>query len=328
MYILGIETTCDETSCAVLKNYKVLSNITISSLKEYKKYGGIIPEIAVRAHLENIDKVLNLALLKADILLKNIGLISVSYKPGLIGALAVGLNFAKALSLSLNKPYIGINHLYAHIFSPFLDNKKNIIFPFLGVVVSGGHTELYYVDDFDKIKLIGSTEDDACGEIYDKIAREFNLGFPGGPFIDKIFKFKFKDSFKFKCGRKDFNLSFSGIKTAMIYKKRELEKKGLLNKETKIKLLSSFQESVIKTLVDTIFDAAKKYKLNRIVLGGGVSANRYLRFLLNKKNKDIKLLMPDIKYTQDNAAMVAGLGFYLYNKKKLISLMNLKAIPN
>jgi len=328
MYILGIETTCDETSCAVLKNYKVLSNITISSLKEYKKYGGIIPEIAVRAHLENIDKVLKLALSKADILLKNIGLISVSYKPGLIGALAVGLNFAKALSLSLNKPYIGINHLYAHIFSPFLNNKRKIVFPFLGVVVSGGHTELYYVDDFDKIKLIGSTKDDACGEIYDKIAREFNLGFPGGAFIDKIFKFEFKDTFKFRCGRIGCDLSFSGIKTAMIYKKRELEKKGLLNKETKIKLLSSFQESVIKTLVDTIFDAAKKYKLNRIVLGGGVSANKYLRFLLNKKNKNIKLLLPDIKYTQDNAAMVAGLGFYLYNKKKLISLMNLKAIPN
>ena len=328
MYILGIETTCDETSCAMLKNYKVLSNITISSLREHKKYGGIIPEIATRAHLENIDKVLKLALLKANVSLKEIGLISVSYKPGLIGALAIGLNFAKALSLALKKPYIGINHLYAHIFSPFLDNKKKIIFPFLGVVISGGHTEIYYVYDFDRIKLIGSTKDDACGEVYDKIAREFNLGFPGGPFIDKLFKFKFKDSFKFKCGRINFNLSFSGIKTAIIYKKRELEKKGLLDEEAKIKLLSSFQESIMRTLVDTIFDAAKKYKLSRIVLGGGVSANKYLRFLLNKKNKNIKLLLPEIKYTQDNAAMVAGLGFYLYNRKKLTSLINLKAVPN
>ena len=208
MYTLGIETSCDETSCAILKNYKVLSNITISSLSEHKKYGGVVPEIATRAHLKNIDKVLQFALKKAKISLKKIDLIAVTYRPGLIGALVVGLNFAKALAFSLDKPFIGVNHLHAHLFAPFLDYKEKLCFPFLGLIVSGGHTEIYYVHDFNKIEIVGRTCDDACGEAFDKVAKAYGLGYPGGPVIDRIFNYKYKDNFKFKCGRSRFDLSF------------------------------------------------------------------------------------------------------------------------
>ncbi|MCM8819914.1 MAG: tRNA (adenosine(37)-N6)-threonylcarbamoyltransferase complex transferase subunit TsaD [Candidatus Omnitrophica bacterium] len=320
MYILGIETSCDETSCAILKNFNVLSNITISSLKEHKKYGGIVPEIASRYHVKNIDKVLDIAIKKAKISLYDIKLVAVSYTPGLIGALAVGVSFAKAIAFSLNIPFIGINHLYAHLFAPFLNLKHRIDFPFLGVVVSGGHTQIYYVKDFDCIETIGQTLDDACGEVFDKVARAFNLGYPGGPIIDRLFNKNYKNSFQFKCGRRGFNLSFSGLKTAVIYKKLELERKRLLNKETKIKLISSFQETVVRTLVNTIKEAADRYGLLQVVCGGGVFANSYLRKSLKIKNK--RIFLSPIEYATDNAATVAGLGFYLYNKKGIKSDYN------
>jgi len=326
MYTLGIETSCDETSCAVLNNYKVLSNITLSSLKEHRRYGGVIPEIATRAHLTNIDKVLKVCLDKARISLKKIGLISVTSKPGLIGSLVVGLNFAKGLSLALNKPFIGVNHLEAHLFSPFLNQPEKLKFPFLGIVISGGHTAVYQVDDFDKIKIVGQTRDDACGEAFDKVAVNYGLGYPGGPIIDKLFNPAYKNEFKFKCGKMGLDLSFSGIKTALVYKKKELEKQGLFNSKTRIKLLSSFQYTILEIIVATVLEAHQKLKINRIVCGGGVIANRYLRsrFFSLKKNK-IKVFLASLEYSGDNAAMVAGLGFYLYNKKGRKSRLNLKA---
>ncbi|MCM8786816.1 MAG: tRNA (adenosine(37)-N6)-threonylcarbamoyltransferase complex transferase subunit TsaD [Candidatus Omnitrophica bacterium] len=322
MYILGVETSCDETSCAILKNFNVLSSITISSLKEHKKYGGIVPEIASRYHIKNIDKVLDIAIKEARIRLCDIGLIAVTYTPGLIGALAVGVSFAKALAFSLNRPFIGVNHLYAHLFAPFLNLKSRIDFPFLGVVVSGGHTKIYYVKDFDCIETVGQTLDDACGEVFDKVAREFGIGYPGGPIIDRLFNKNYKSSFQFKCGKKNFNLSFSGLKTAVIYKKLELEKKHLLDKKTKIKLISSFQETVVCTLVNTIKEAASRYGVLKIVCGGGVFANSYLRKSLRIKNKMV--LLSPIEYATDNAATVAGLGFYLYNNKGIRSYYNLE----
>lgn len=318
MYTLGIETSCDETSCAVLKNYRVLSNITISSLKEHKPYGGVVPEIATRAHLKNIDKVLAAALEKAEVPLRKINLIAVTCHPGLIGALVVGLNFARALSFSLRKPAIEINHLHAHLFAPFLNYEKKITFPFLGVVVSGGHTEIYRVDDFDRLILLGRTRDDACGEVYDKVARALGLGYPGGPAIDKLFNFRYKDDFKFKCGKSGFDLSFSGIKTAVIYKKLELEKKGLLNREVKAKIVSSFQHSAVSAVVSVVFAAAEKHGIVRIVCGGGVIANKYLRAALEICAADSgrECLISPGAYCGDNAAMVAGLGFYLYNIRR------------
>lgn len=329
MYTLGIETSCDETSCAILKNYKVLSNVTLSSLKEHKKYGGVVPEIATRAHLRNIDKVLAVSQERAGVSLAKINLISVACKPGLIGALVVGVNFAKALAVALKKPFIGINHLHAHIFAPFLNYYKRIFFPFLGVVISGGHTEIYRVDDFDNMKVIGKTRDDACGEAFDKIAKAYDLGYPGGPVIDGLFDNKYQHDFDFKCGRIGFDLSFSGIKTALIYKKIEMENKGMFDLKMKTRLVSSFQYAALETVINTVSEAAKEFKLNRVVCGGGVVANRYLRKRLKDKEKEgIKFFIPPVEYTGDNAAIVAGLGFYLYNKKGLMSRMTLKAGDN
>lgn len=329
MYTLGIETSCDETSCAILKDYQVLSNVTLSSLKEHKKYGGIIPEIATRAHLNNIDKVLVAASKEAGISLKKLDLIAVTHKPGLGGALVVGLNFAKALSLALKKPFIGVNHLHAHLFAPFLNYPKRLKFPFLGVVISGGHTEIYRVDDFDRIKILGQTRDDACGEAFDKIAKAYNLGYPGGPIIDKLFKEEYKNDFKFKCGKIGLDLSFSGIKTALIYKKKEIEKKNLFNADTKRRLVSSFQYVALETIIRTILEAKNKFKMKRIVCGGGVVANKYLRRRLgDEEKKGVKVFLAPLEYSGDNAAIVAGLGFYLYNVKGKKSTIKLKAQAN
>jgi N6-L-threonylcarbamoyladenine synthase len=320
MYTLGIETSCDETSCAVLHGFKVLANVTISSLNQHKKYGGVVPEVATRAHLKNIDKVFLAALREAKISLKQIDILAVTHKPGLIGALVVGLNFAKALSLALNRPLIGVDHLRAHLFAAFLDNTQKIKFPFIGLVVSGGHTDIYLVRDFDRLKLIGATQDDACGESYDKVARVLGLGYPGGPVIDKMFDERQKNAFKFKCGRREFDLSFSGIKTAVLYKKQELEGQGVLQREDLVKLVSSFQGTAVEAITDTVCDAALKYKVGAIVCGGGVAANRYLRARLIEKAVGLKVRIAPMRYTTDNAAMVAGLGFYLYNKGFVNSL--------
>ena len=325
MYVLGFESSCDETSCAVVKNNQVLSNVTISSLKQHAPYGGVVPEVATRAHLKNIDKVLNSALEQAQIPLKKIGLIAVTHEPGLMGALVVGLSFAKTLAFSLNKPLIGVNHLHAHLFAAFLDQREKIEFPFLGLVVSGGHTDIYLVKGFNKLKLVGSTCDDACGESYDKVARAFGLGYPGGPVIDKMFKPEYKDSFKFNCGRKGFDLSFSGIKTALIYKKQELEKAGNFDELMRCKLVSSFQHCVVMAITDTVLEAARKYKVRTIVAGGGVVANKYLRTALAEKCKDFQFFPAPLRYTTDNAAMVAGLGFYLYNIAGLNHTLKLEA---
>jgi len=329
MYTLGIETSCDETSCAILKNYQVLSNVTLSSLREHKKYGGIVPEIATRAHLKNIDKVLVAAREKASVPLKRIDLISVTYKPGLVGALVVGLNFAKALSVALKKPIVGVNHLYAHLFAPFLNYRRRLRFPFLGVVISGGHTEVYRVDNFDKIKILGQTRDDACGEVFDKVAKAYNLGYPGGPIIDKLFNPRYKDDFSFKCGKIGFDLSFSGIKTALIYKKNEMEKKGIFDSKMKKRLISSFQYTAIETIIRTVLEAKDKLKIKWIVCGGGVIANKYLRRRLKEEeNEGMKVFLSPLEYSGDNAAMVAGLGFYLYNRRRKRSGINLKAQAN
>ncbi|MBU1113383.1 MAG: tRNA (adenosine(37)-N6)-threonylcarbamoyltransferase complex transferase subunit TsaD [Candidatus Omnitrophica bacterium] len=326
MYTLGIETSCDETSCAVLKGYRVLSNVTLSSLREHKKYGGVIPEIATRAHLVNIDQVTRLALEESGLSLAKIGLISVTAKPGLIGALVVGLNFAKALSFALKKPFIGVDHLLAHLFAPFLDHQETLKFPFLGVVISGGHTEIYRVDDFNKVKMIGATRDDACGEVFDKVAVSYGLGYPGGPQIDKLFNPAYCRDFKFKCGRIGFDLSFSGIKTALMYKKIEFEKKGTVDGRLRQRLISSFQHTVFETVVSTIQEAAEKLKIKTIVCGGGVLANNYLRRLLKAKEKQgLKMLITPRQFSGDNAAIVAGLGFYLYNKRGLSSSFRLEA---
>ena len=327
MYVLGVETSCDETSCAVIKGRRVLSNVTVSSLVYHKKYGGIVPEIATRNHLKFVDRVFALSLKKAKITLDRLGLVGVTYRPGLRGALMVGLNFSQALRMVIRKPFLGIDHLHAHLFAPFLNNRKRFSFPFIGLIVSGGHTEIFFVRDFDDIRLIGKTRDDACGETFDKVARMFGLGYPGGVYIDKIFSLKEKNSIPFTCPRLGFDFSFSGIKTAAMYKKMDMEKKGLLDGTMKKKILSSFQESIVRVVVRNVCEAALVHKVSTVVCGGGVTANRRLRELLEEEgNKHgLRVCMPEGKYTTDNAAMVAGLAFYLYNNKGKQSLLSLKA---
>ncbi|MCM8823103.1 MAG: tRNA (adenosine(37)-N6)-threonylcarbamoyltransferase complex transferase subunit TsaD [Candidatus Omnitrophica bacterium] len=318
MLALGIETSCDETSCAVVNKREVISNVTLSSLKFHKKYGGIIPEIATRNHLKVIDRVYQRALKEAKVFLNDIDLIGVTVKPGLVGALIVGMNFAKGLALAKKKPFLGVNHLYAHLFAPFLNTSQKIPLPFIGLVVSGGHTELFLVKDFDIIESIGKTRDDAAGEVFDKVARVFGLGYPGGVYIDRLFDHRVKDYFKFKCGRIGLDFSFSGIKTALIYKKMELEKKSSFNEDIKIKLLSSFQESVVKTIVENLTLATERFKIKSVVCGGGVIANKRLRELLNLEavKNNWRLYLPASNFSLDNGAMVAGLTSYLYTKRK------------
>ena len=320
MYTLGIETSCDETSCAVVKGREVMSNVTLSSIREHRPYGGVVPEIATRAHLRSIDLVASRALERAKIKISKIGLVTATECPGLFGALVVGVNFAKALALGLGKPFLGVNHLHAHLFSSFLGKGKILRFPFVGLVVSGGHTEVYKVEDFNRLKLIGQTRDDACGEAFDKIARAYGLGYPGGPLIDALFDLSLKRSFHFRCGRKDLDLSYSGLKTAVIYKRQELQKQNRLDVSSQKKILSSFQFTALEALVDVSREALRRQGIKHLVCGGGVLANRYLRSRLTVlKSEGIAVDLPEKRYTGDNAAMVAGLGFYLYNRKGLRS---------
>lgn len=314
MIVLGIETSCDETSAAIVKNgSKVLSNEVVSSLEFHKKYGGVIPEIASRMQLETISEVTQSAIEDARIKLKDIDLISVTSGPGLLGSLLVGISFAKALSLSLNIPLLGVNHVHSHLYANFL-NREDIKLPFVALVVSGGHTSLFYIRDFDNIELLGSTHDDACGEAFDKVAKILNLGYPGGPLIEKLALKGDPKSIKFNCfGPKDaLDFSFSGIKTAVLYYVNN--KKISISKKQDIS--ASFQEAVVDTLIKKSILACKSKKVNQLLLGGGVVANNYLRKKFTQAARDfnLKCYFPAKEFCMDNAAMVAGLGSRLFKK--------------
>lgn len=314
MITLGIETSCDETSAAVVKDgCKVLANEVVSSLKFHKKYGGVIPEIASRLQLETISEVTQSAIEEARVKLKDIDLISVTSGPGLLGSLLVGISFAKVLSFSLNIPLLGVNHVHSHFYANFL-NRENIKLPFVALVVSGGHTSLFYLSDFDKIELLGLTSDDACGEAFDKVAKILNLGYPGGPLIEKLALKGDPKSIKFNCygSKNGLDFSFSGIKTAVLYcvnnKKISISKKQ--------DICASFQDAVVDTLVKKAVLACKSKKANRLLLGGGVVANNYLREKFTQAAVDYNLncYFPVKEFCMDNAAMVAGLGSQLFRK--------------
>ncbi|MFH1621828.1 MAG: tRNA (adenosine(37)-N6)-threonylcarbamoyltransferase complex transferase subunit TsaD, partial [Candidatus Omnitrophota bacterium] len=316
MFVLGIETSCDETAASIVyKGRNVVSSITASSLKLHSKYGGIIPEIASRAQLEYINFVVDKAIKKADLKIKDIGLIAVTKGPGLIGSLLVGVSFAKALSFANNIPILGVDHVLAHLYAPFLDLDKRSKFPkfpFVGLIVSGGHTTLFYVKNFNKYVKLGETLDDAAGEAFDKVAKLLELGYPGGPLIEKIAKSGNREAFSFKCGDSDnLDFSFSGIKTAVLYKTRDIKKGGKLSKKQKSDLAASFQHIVVKSLVDKSILAALKKKTDTLIIGGGVAANQYFRNRLNEAaNKNgIKVFIAESSLCTDNASMVAGLGY-------------------
>ena len=311
MYVLGIETSCDETAASVVGNGKAIrSNIIASSLKFHKKYGGVIPEIASRMHLDTINYVVDNALRESGKKLKDIGLISVTEGPGFPGSLLIGLCFAKSLSLGCGIPLIGINHLHAHIYSVLL-NHSSIAFPFVGLVVSGGHTSLFYVRDFDKMELLGSTLDDACGEAFDKVAKILGLGYPGGPIVERLAQ-RGALKIKFNCSntQRPLDFSFSGIKTAVLY---YVQRHACAQAAD---IATSFQEAVIEALIKKSFLACKMKRVKRLVMGGGVVINERLRerFLDASGHSGIKVYFPDKSLCMDNAAMVAGLGYHLFRK--------------
>lgn len=346
MYVLGIETSCDETAASVVKDGRIiLSNEVSSSLKFHKRYGGVVPEIASRQQLETITEVADCAIREAGIKLKDINLISVTSGPGLLGSLLVGISFAKAVSFSKGIPIIGVNHLSSHIYANFLNGKDAPSLPFIALIVSGGHTSLFYVEDLDRIKLIGATLDDACGEAFDKVAKILGLGYPGGPLIERLSKEGNPKKIKFGCSdtKNPLDFSFSGIKTAVLYyvrrltgslvsqlKNRQTGKwfdkltiprtipstvEGLTNQQTN-DIAASFQEVVIDTLINKSLLACKMKNIKRLVVGGGVAANNRLRekFLRQFHINGIKCYFPPGELCMDNAAMVAGFGYRLFKK--------------
>ena len=311
--ILAIESSCDETSCAILKNNNLVANIVSTQIEVHQKYGGVMPEIASRLHLENILCVIDEALSKASIKLDDVDAFAVTRGPGLIGALHVGLQAIKTLALIYNKPIIPVHHLCGHIYAnEFIDELK---FPLLAVVVSGGNTELVLMKEHLNFEIIGETKDDAIGESFDKVARVLGLPYPGGIQIDKLAK-EGKHTYNLPTPLHDgsLNVSYSGLKTAVINLVHKLEQN---NEEVNINdLAKSFQDVAVNMIIDRVKKAINLYEIKEIVLAGGVSANSYLRQeIVNLfKNSNIKVIIPPLWCTTDNAAMIAKVASHLYER--------------
>lgn len=309
MKILGIETSCDETSAAVIKDMAILSNV-ISSQTIHNYFGGVVPELASRIHIKIISKVVSDALAQAQLTIFEIDGISVTHQPGLVGSLVVGTNFAKGLALRYNKPLVPIDHIEGHIFSGFLE-KLNVYFPFLSLVVSGGHTALFLVHSFNSYEMLGSTRDDAAGEAFDKIGKLVGLGYPAGPIIDKLAKSGDPNKYSFPRGlikSNDFDFSFSGLKTAVRYF-IEKEYPNGLPESVLFDVCASVQEAIVDVLISKCENAIKTYGISTLVIAGGVSANSRLRYLAKERlGNFVDLIIPQMHYCMDNAAMIALIG--------------------
>lgn len=328
MLILGIESSCDETSVAIVEDgSKIIVNLILSQMDLHRDFGGVVPELACRRHLEMINPLLETAISKAGIGWKDIDAVAVTSGPGLVGAVLIGVAAAKALAYSLNKPLIGVNHLEGHIYANLLAEGA-IPYPAMVLLVSGGHTSLILAKGHGDYQLIGQTKDDAAGEAYDKIARMLNLGFPGGPVVDKAAQKGDRNAISFPRAmmenKSNFDFSFSGLKTAVIYYLRS--DKG---KNAKIEDISAcFQEAVVDVLVTKTIRAAKKFNTPHILMGGGVACNSRLREEMEiRGNKEgIKVHVPSPVLCTDNAAMIASAGYYMYRQGK-VSDMSLDAVP-
>jgi N6-L-threonylcarbamoyladenine synthase len=330
MYILGIETSCDETAASVVEDGRyVLSHTVASSLNDHKKYGGIIPEIASRRQIETINAVVETALKESGRALCDIAAIAVTQSPGLIGSLLVGISYARALSFATQKPLIAIDHIQAHLYANFLERREKHApktkarrserprLPAVGLIVSGGHSNLYHIAGFTDYRLLGQTRDDAAGEAFDKVAKVLDLGYPGGPVIDRLAKKGKNAQIHFPCAdiSGSFDFSFSGIKTAVLYHKQ----KHSHQKDWDVsKVAYAFQESVVSILVKKSLEACKKRGVRCLLVGGGVAANSALRQRLNEeaKRQGIQVFFPELTFCLDNAAMVAGLGYHHVKKGK------------
>ncbi len=317
--ILAIESSCDDTSVAVLKDGVILSNI-MAGQDVHEKYGGVIPELASRAHQQNIVPVMQEAIIVSKIDIGEIDAIAFTRGPGLLGSLIVGTSFAKGLSLSLNVPLVDVNHLQGHLLSPFLKepgvSREHPSFPFLALLVSGGHTQIVKVNDFLSFEVLGHTIDDAVGEAFDKCAKIMELGYPGGPLVDKLAKLGNPDRFKFsKPNIAGYNYSFSGVKTSLLYFLRDnLKEDPSFITSNLNDICASFQKTLIDILLNKLTKAAKDYSINEITLSGGVSANSYLRarIVQEGEKRGWKTYLPEFKYTTDNAAMIGIAGYYRY----------------
>ena len=312
MYILGIESSCDETSVSIVKNgTEEISTVISSQIDIHKNYGGVVPEIASRHHVKNITMVLEECLEKAEMDIEDIDAIAITYGPGLIGSLLIGLEAAKTLSFIYKKPLIPVHHIAGHIYANSL--VKELKFPLLAVVVSGGHTELIEMEDHYKFKKLGGTLDDAIGECYDKVARVIGLEYPGGPKLDKMAALG-KDTYKLPVPLKDdsYNFSFSGLKSAVINLAHNAEQRG----ETIDcnNLCASFQDSVTEVLVRKTLALAKEKNVPNIIVAGGVSANKGLKERFEREAKGFNVCIPSIKYCTDNAAMIGVAGYFAYIK--------------
>ena len=307
MIILSIESSCDETSVAVMVDNKVLSHLVFTQIDIHKIYGGVVPEIASRNHVKHITKLIDLALKEANVSQDKIDYVAVTKGPGLIGSLLVGINAATAFAFANNIPVIGVNHLAGHIYAASIDNELK--FPLLALLVSGGHTELIYMEDDFKFEVLGTTLDDAVGEAYDKVARTLNLSYPGGPIIDKLAQLG-NDTYELPrvmLEKDSLDFSFSGLKSAVINKVHNLNQKGL---EVNVNdMATSFQTSVVDVLSAKVQMALLKYPVKQFVLAGGVAANKTLRKRLLDDLKDMEVLIPDFQYCTDNAAMIGSAAF-------------------
>jgi len=324
IYILAIETSCDETSAAIVKNgYEDIATVVLSQIDVHALYGGVVPEIASRHHIESITIVIEEVLKKAHIKIEEIDAIAVTYGPGLIGSLLIGVQATKTLAYIYKKPLIPIHHIAGHIYANNLVEPMQ--FPLIALVVSGGHTELVYMDQDYSFKKIGETLDDAVGEAYDKVARVLNLSYPGGPIIDKL-AHEGEDTYDLPIPLNDdsYNFSFSGLKTAIINLVHNEKQRG--NEINIPNLATSFQNRVVEILTKKTMRALEEYKVKNLIVAGGVAANKGLRKKLTElsKEKGINLVVPPLKYCTDNATMIGAAGYYAYKLGK-ISALALKA---
>ena len=330
IYILAIESSCDETAAAVVKNGRtVLSNVISSQIALHTLYGGVVPELASRKHIEKINQVITQALTEADMTLDDMDAIAVTYGPGLVGALLVGVAEAKAIAYAKKKPLVGVHHIEGHICANFIENKE-LEPPFICLVVSGGHTHLVVVEDYGKYKILGRTRDDAAGEAFDKVARAIGLGYPGGPKIDKISKEGNPEAITFpraKVGDSEYDFSFSGLKSSVLNYLNSCQMKG--EEINRADVAASFQKAVTDVLVQNAMHGVKAYGLNKLAIAGGVASNSALRAAMKEacEKNGVEFYYPSPIFCTDNAAMIGVAGYYEY-MAGVRSGLDLNAVPN
>ena len=333
MFVLGIESTCDETAASIVKDgHEILSNVVASQVAIHREFGGVFPELACRTHVDMIIPIIDKAIQSANITKQDLDVIAVANGPGLIGAVLIGLNAAKGLALSLNKPLIGINHIEAHLYAAMMSNLSNLDFPSLGVVISGGHTMLLEILDVGKYNLIGTTIDDAIGEAFDKVATILGLSYPGGPAIESLAKSGDENRYGFqpaKVKTNPFNFSFSGLKTKVLYtvkgQSSQIRDPITIKEEEKKHIAASFQKAALSDILEKVTLATKTFNCKAIYLGGGVSNNQKLREMFQAKNLNIPVFWPSKGLSLDNAAMIAGLGYQKFIKNTDGDLLSLNA---